>query len=44
MSFEFLTRIYSEFTEFRTGTNSKFNNIEKRLDSIEGHVLRVENK
>ena len=43
-TFELLTKMYSEFSEFRTETNSKFNNIEKRLDSIEGHVLRIENK
>ncbi len=43
-TFELLTKMYNEFSEFRTETNSKFNNIEKRLDSIEGHVLRIENK
>jgi len=36
-TFELLTKMYGEFT-------NKFVNIEKRLDSIEGHVLRIENK
>lgn len=43
-TFELLTKMYSELSEFRAEANSKFNNIEKRLGTIEGHVLRIENK
>lgn len=43
-TFELLTKMYSDFLEFRAETNSKFNSIEKKLDSVEGHVLRIGNK
>ena len=34
-TFEFLTKIYSELTEFRKETNAKFDKVDSRLDKIE---------
>lgn len=36
-TFELLSRMYGEFTEFRKETN-------ERLDKVEGHLTRLENE
>lgn len=41
-SFELLTKMYSEFTEFRKETNSRFDRIDARLDKLESGQNKLE--
>lgn len=41
-TFELLEKMYAEFSEFRKESSQKFDNIENRLDKVEGHVTRIE--
>lgn len=41
-TFELLERMYAEFSEFRKESGQRFDNIDNRLDKVEGHVTRIE--
>jgi len=41
-SFELLTKMYSEFTEFRQETNVRFDRIDTRLDKLEAGQKKLE--
>jgi phage-related tail protein len=40
--FELMEKMYSEFTEFRKETNSKFDNMDKKFDKLGNQVTRLE--
>lgn len=41
-TFDLLSKIYGELTEFKTDTAKRFNGIDKRLDGIEGRLTKIE--
>jgi tetrahydromethanopterin S-methyltransferase subunit G len=42
-TFELLERMYSEFTEFRKETNTRFDSIENQVKDLNKDVLRIGN-
>jgi tetrahydromethanopterin S-methyltransferase subunit G len=43
-TFELLERMYAEFSEFRKESGQRFDNIDNRLDRVEGHVTQVDKR
>lgn len=41
-TFEFLTKIYSELTEFRKETNAKFDKVDTRFDKVDTRLNKIE--
>jgi len=41
--FELMTKMYSEFSEFRKETNDKFNSLESDVKGLSNNVVRIEN-
>lgn len=41
--FELMTKMYSEFSEFRKETNDKFDNLESEVKGLRGDIVRIEN-
>ena len=41
-TFELLTKIYSELTEFRKETSTKFDKVETRFDKVENRLNKIE--
>ncbi len=41
-TFELLSKMYGEFSEFRVETNERLDGIETKFDKLHGDVLRVE--
>lgn len=42
-SFELLTKMYSEFSEFRKETNQRFDEVKSDIQKISYHVVKLEN-
>lgn len=42
--FDLMSKMYSEFSEFRKETNMRFDSMEDRFDSVEGRLGSVEGK
>jgi tetrahydromethanopterin S-methyltransferase subunit G len=43
-TFDLLTRMYSEFKNEFKKVEARFENMEQRMESIKGHIIRLENK
>lgn len=41
--FELMTKMYSEFSEFRKETNDKFDSLNSEVKGLRGDVVRIEN-
>ena len=41
--FELMTKMYSEFSEFRKETNDRFGNLDSEVKGLRGDVVRIEN-
>lgn len=41
--FDLMTKMYSEFSEFRKESNDRFDKIDKRLDTVEKTIIKIEN-
>ena len=41
--FEIMTKLYSEFSEFRKETSDRFNSLESDVKGLRGDVVRLEN-
>lgn len=42
--YELMTKMYSEFSEFRQETNGRFDKLENEVGGLKSDVLRLENK
>ncbi len=42
--FDLMSKMYSEFSEFRKETNTRFDSMEDRFDSVEGRLGSVEKR
>lgn len=43
-TFELLTRMYNEFVSFKSDMNEFRQETNKRLDAVDGHIIRIENE
>ncbi len=43
-TFELLTRMYNEFTSFKSDMNEFRHETNKKLDAVNGHIIRLENE
>lgn len=42
-SFELLTQMYKEFSEFRKETNNRFDEVKSDIQKVSNHVVKLEN-
>jgi len=43
-TFELMTRMYNEFTSFKSDMNEFRMETNKRFDTVDGHIVRLENE